>query len=101
MIIQGIEVTAELSSRPITEEEAERIYISLENNFAIKSIDMSIDLDANTLGFLFGVENPGLTGDDELVKEIVNDALTKAFREQEEDGEALSPTFSEGLVGAF
>lgn len=101
MIIQGIEVTAELSSGPITEEEAERIYVSLEANFAIKSIDMAIDFEANTLGFLFGVENPGLTGNDEFVKEIVNDALMKAFGEQEEGGVPLSPTFSEGLIGAF
>lgn len=101
MIIQGIEVTAKLSSRPITEEEAERVYRSLEANFAIKSIDMSIDFDSNTIDFLFGVENPGLTGGDEVVQEIVNDALFKAFGEQAEGDVPLSPTFSEGLVGAF
>jgi hypothetical protein len=99
MSIHGIDVTATLTSSRITDSEAERVYLSLEQNFALKSVDMFVDQDANTLSFLFGVESPDWAADaEEFVRGVVTDALTKAFSD---GNEVATPHFSEARVGAF
>src|SRR6201989_3290907 len=102
MAIHGIEVSATVAeATPITEHEAERIYRSLESNFAIKSIDMLADFDANALTFLFGAEWPAFCENtDEFVREVIGDALAKAFA-RGDDSTPLTPAFTETRIGAF
>ena len=77
----GVGATVQRIDGDLTEEEAERIYMSLENNFCFKAIDSLIDLSSNTMRFLFGVsiqdaltENP-----QELAIDLVRDALDLAL----------------------
>jgi len=99
MSIHGIDVSATMTSGQITDSEAERVYSSLEQNFALKSVDMCVDLEANSLAFLFGVESPDWAADaEEFVRGVVTDALEKAFGD---GGEVAAPHFSEARVGAF
>lgn len=102
MKVQGVKVTATANDgHHITDEEAERIYLSLENNFAIKSIDMFMDQDLGTIDFLLGVEKADWANDsDEFLRGVVNDALTRAFGGDTPE-EAVAADFREELVGAF
>lgn len=95
MSMRGIAITARpVAPHVMTEEELERIYVSLEGNMALRSIDMFIDFDDNSVRFHFGIDLPtGLDSEDFLV-DVANDALDKAFDEatDTEDSVTLSDT---------
>lgn len=100
MSIHGIEVTVTVTAGQITDDEAERVYTSLESNFALKSIDMFINAERTEFSFLFGVESPDLgTDTEEFAQGVITDALTKALGGTGEESSAVE--FSNALVGSF
>lgn len=80
MSLHGVEITAQkINNEPISEDELERIFVSLESNMAIRSVNVASDLDAGKLSFLFGVDCPTGLDPESLVPGIVDDALEMAL----------------------
>lgn len=82
MRVIGFQVKARKVRGTITEDEVERIYLSLEDNFMITSIDMGIDLEEG-IDMLIGVRCTELSdGPEEQTRaatEILRDAVKKAL----------------------
>lgn len=75
MSVKGIKV--KVATGQVSDEQLEQIYVSLSENFAIKSIDMTLDEDSAI--FFLGVEMPNGLDSDELLEGIVDDAFANAF----------------------
>lgn len=82
MRVIGFQVRARKQSGAITEDEVERIYLSLEDNFMIKSINMGIDLEEG-IDMVIGVECPelrdGRVQQEQGARDLLRDAMEKAF----------------------
>lgn len=91
MSMQGIEIVARMvPPARVTEEKAERIYSCLQENFAIKSVDMFLDEDDNSIRFLFGIEVTSVVSDeDAFVEEVAEEALNRAFAVADDNGPTL------------
>lgn len=80
MSIHGVHVVAQQSdNQPVSDLELERIFVSLESNMAIRSIDIAGALDEGTISFLLGVECPNGLDSESLITGIVDDALGSAL----------------------
>lgn len=95
MSIHGVQVVAQQEdNQPVSDEELERIFVSLESNMAIKSIDIAGELDQGTITFLLAVECPTGLDTKSLVTGIVDDALTKALNEDGSSFRHEAPTLA-------
>lgn len=80
MSLHGVELTAKrIGGSSISDAELERIFLSLESNAAIQSIDMIGDLEAGQISFMLGVDCPRGLDSSTLVPGIVEDAMAKAL----------------------
>jgi len=80
MSLHGVEFTAQkVGNAPITDDELDQIFSSLESNMAIRSVNIATDVDAGKLSFLFAVDCPTGLDAESLVPGIVEDALESAL----------------------
>lgn len=92
MSIHGVEVTlTNVSGEAVSDEELDRVYDVLDNNFSFKSVDLFMEENGSQMRFLIGVECPDGLDSDSLISGIVQDALDSVVEKLENLGETNGP----------
>lgn len=85
---------------PFTDEWLEAVYISLEKNMAIVSVDMFVNEDEGKISFTIGVENA--FDSEDFTENVAREAVDKAFADAAGPNQQTRESeFRAGKVEAF